>query len=145
VFLVLGLLGRAVAHTGSHRLPTAGSRVRARVKSCNVCGGQSGTGAGFLRVLRFVLPLIHPTNCSTIITIITQGWYSRPINGRSNSGLGSTPAPQINETTRVLVITGVQIAAQILRVPHGPLFEHNNGAHVQVYRHFKLNLLCCVT
>jgi hypothetical protein len=25
-----------------------------------VCGGQSGTGAGFLRVLRFPLPIIPP-------------------------------------------------------------------------------------
>jgi hypothetical protein len=43
--------------------------VRAQVKSCGICGGQSGTGAGFLPVLRFVRPLIHSTNCSTIITI----------------------------------------------------------------------------
>jgi hypothetical protein len=30
----------------------------------------------------------HSTNCSTIITMI-QTWYNRPINGCSNSGLGS--------------------------------------------------------
>jgi hypothetical protein len=28
--------------------------------ACGVCGGQSGTGAGFLRVLRFPLPNIPP-------------------------------------------------------------------------------------
>jgi hypothetical protein len=33
------------------------NRVRA---ACGVCGGQSGTGAGFLRVLRFPLPIIPP-------------------------------------------------------------------------------------
>jgi hypothetical protein len=37
-------------------LPTAAARVRVRA-ACGVCGGQSGTGAGFLRVLRFPLPL----------------------------------------------------------------------------------------
>jgi hypothetical protein len=40
-------------------LPTAAARVRVRA-ACRVCGGQSGTGAGFLRVLRFHLPIIPP-------------------------------------------------------------------------------------
>jgi hypothetical protein len=48
-------------------------RLQPRVKSCGICAGQSGTGAGFLPVLRFVLPLIHSTNCSTIITIYNPG------------------------------------------------------------------------
>jgi hypothetical protein len=38
-------------------LPTAAARVRVRT-ACGVCGRQSGTGAGFLRVLRFPLPII---------------------------------------------------------------------------------------
>jgi hypothetical protein len=40
-------------------LPTAAARVCVRA-ACGVCGGQSGTGAGFLRVLRFPLPIIPP-------------------------------------------------------------------------------------
>jgi hypothetical protein len=32
------------------------------IRSCGICGGQSGTGAGFLRVLRFPLPAIIPPN-----------------------------------------------------------------------------------
>jgi hypothetical protein len=40
-------------------LPTAAARVRVRA-ACGACGGQSGTGAGFLRVLRFPLPIIPP-------------------------------------------------------------------------------------
>jgi hypothetical protein len=42
-----------------HWLPTAAARVRIRA-ACGVCGGQTGTGAGFLRVLRFPLPIIPP-------------------------------------------------------------------------------------
>jgi hypothetical protein len=40
-------------------LPTAAARVGVQA-ACGVCGGQSGTGAGFLRVLRFPLPIIPP-------------------------------------------------------------------------------------
>jgi hypothetical protein len=42
-------------------LPTAAARVRVRA-ACGVCVGQSGTGVGFLRVLRFPLPIIPSTS-----------------------------------------------------------------------------------
>jgi hypothetical protein len=50
--------GRAVAQAFSRWLSTAAARVRARA-ACGVCGGQSGTGAGFLRVLRFPYQSFH--------------------------------------------------------------------------------------
>jgi hypothetical protein len=47
----------------SRRLLTAPARVRAPVKSCGICGRQSGTGVSFLKVLRFPVPiLIQPTS-----------------------------------------------------------------------------------
>jgi hypothetical protein len=54
------------------RLPTTVAWVR----SCGICG-QSGTGAGFLGVLKFPLPIIPPTapHSSSII----WGWYKRPV------------------------------------------------------------------
>jgi hypothetical protein len=51
-------LGRAVAEVVSRWLPTAAGQVQSRVWSSGICGGQSGVGAGFLRVLRFPLPFI---------------------------------------------------------------------------------------
>jgi hypothetical protein len=51
--------GRAVAQVVSRWLPTAAAWVHIRA-ACGVCGRQSGTGAGFLRVLRFPLPIIPP-------------------------------------------------------------------------------------
>jgi hypothetical protein len=54
--------GLAIAQTVSRWLPTAAAPVRARVWSGWICGGQSGAGAGFLRVLRFPLPIFIPPN-----------------------------------------------------------------------------------
>jgi hypothetical protein len=54
--------GRAIAQSVSRWLPTAAARVQTRVWSSGICGGQSGAGAGFLRVLRFPLPIFIPPN-----------------------------------------------------------------------------------
>jgi hypothetical protein len=40
-------------------------QVRSRVWSSGICGGQSGAGAGFLRVLRFPLPIFILPNSSS--------------------------------------------------------------------------------
>jgi hypothetical protein len=56
-------LGRAAAQAVSRWLPTAAARVRIRA-AYGFCGGQSGTEAGFLRVLRFPLPIIPPISPS---------------------------------------------------------------------------------
>jgi hypothetical protein len=68
--------GRAVAQAVRRWLPTAAARVRVRA-ACGVCGGQSGTGVGFLRVLRFFLPifpLISPSSYSPRAGTIGHWW-----------------------------------------------------------------------
>jgi hypothetical protein len=57
------------------RLPNAAARIRARVRSCGIYGGQNGTGVSFLRVLRFCLPIIIPPTAPHSSIIL--GWYSR--------------------------------------------------------------------
>jgi hypothetical protein len=52
--------GRAIAQAVSRWLPSAAARVRSQVMSCGICGGKRGTGAVFLRVLRFPLPILIP-------------------------------------------------------------------------------------
>jgi hypothetical protein len=54
--------GRAIAQAVSRWFPTAAARVRARLGSSGLYGGQSGSGAGFLRVFRFTLPIFIPPN-----------------------------------------------------------------------------------
>jgi hypothetical protein len=53
-------MGRAIAEAVSRWLPTAAARVQSQVLSSGICCGQSGAGAGFLRVLRFPLPIFIP-------------------------------------------------------------------------------------
>jgi hypothetical protein len=56
----LRLQGCAIAQAISCWLPTTADQVSAQVRSCGICGGQSGNGAGFLRVLWFPLPITPP-------------------------------------------------------------------------------------
>jgi hypothetical protein len=55
-----------MAEAISRWLPTAAAQVQSRVGSSGICGGQSGAGAGFLRVLRFPLPIFIPLNNSPL-------------------------------------------------------------------------------
>jgi hypothetical protein len=75
--------GRDIAQPVSCWLPMVAAQVRAKVRSCGICVdkvalvqvdlcGQSGTGAGFLRALRFLANL-HSTSCSTITIIYHLG------------------------------------------------------------------------
>jgi hypothetical protein len=64
--------GRAIAQAVSRWPPTAAVRGSRPGRHVEFCGGQSGAGAGFLRVLRFPLqslfaPPITPQSPSCII------------------------------------------------------------------------------
>jgi hypothetical protein len=70
--ILVGGLGCAIAQAVSRRLPTAAATVRSRVRSCGIYGERSGTGAGYLRVLRFPLPILIPPNAP--YSPIIRGW-----------------------------------------------------------------------
>jgi hypothetical protein len=87
------LMDRTVTHSASRYLLTEAAQVRGKVRSYGICGRQSGTGAGFLWVLRFPLPLIPPTAPYPSSSII-RCLYNRPNSGRRPSGLSLTPTPR---------------------------------------------------
>jgi hypothetical protein len=64
----------------SRRLPTTAGQFHSQVKSCGICGGQSGNGSGFLRVLRLPLTILIPP-CTPYSSTI-RGWYNGPISGQ---------------------------------------------------------------
>jgi hypothetical protein len=77
--LVSRRLGRAIAQAVSRWLATAAARVRSRVWSSGICGGQSSAGAGFIRVLPFPLPVLIPPTAphwSSIIRAASIGQKS---------------------------------------------------------------------
>jgi hypothetical protein len=84
------LSGRAIAQAVSRWLPTAAARVRARVWSCGICGGQNGAGAGFLGVLRFPLPIFIPPIAPQSPSSIIWGLYNRPEMAAVSGGLSPT-------------------------------------------------------
>jgi hypothetical protein len=92
-YFIEPILGRAIAQAVSRRLPTAAARVRSQVMSCGVCGGQSGTGAGFLRIPRFPLPILIPPTTPHSSSII-RGWYNSPNTGRRTKWNQSHPIPR---------------------------------------------------
>jgi hypothetical protein len=73
------VLGRAIAQAVSRWLTTTAARVRARVWSCGIFGGQSGARAFFLRVLRFPLPIFVPPITPQSPSSVIWGLYNRPV------------------------------------------------------------------
>jgi hypothetical protein len=59
---------------------------------CGICGGQSGTCAGSLRVIRFPLPILVPPTAPHSSSIIVDG-YNRPNTGRRTKWTQVSPRP----------------------------------------------------
>jgi hypothetical protein len=96
--------GRAIAQGVSRRLPTAAARVRAWVWSCGICGERSGAGTGFLRVLRFPLPIFIPPTAPQSPSSIIWDWHKRPIVVAVLSGLSLISLRRI-----IIIKTGVRM------------------------------------
>jgi hypothetical protein len=73
------------------------------VNECGICGRQSDTGAGSLRVLRFPMPICIP-RIAPQSSFNIWGWYKGPNSGRSTKRAQSHPTnkknPAIFETLK---------------------------------------------
>jgi hypothetical protein len=95
--------------TVSHWLPTLAAWVRAQAKSCGICDGQSGTGAGFLRVLQFPLPILIPSTAP--YSSIIRGWYNMPNSGPHTKLTQSHPT----QRTEALLVGNSQLRTALAR------------------------------
>jgi hypothetical protein len=75
---------RAMAQTVNGRPLTAEARVRARVGTCGVCGGQSGTGTDRYVSEFFGFSLSTPFHHGSPHSYIMRGINNRPAGGRSS-------------------------------------------------------------
>jgi hypothetical protein len=87
--------GRAKAQAVGRKFLTAEAWVRAQVSPCRICGGESGTGTSFLRVLWFfpvsiIPPLFH------IHSYIIWGMDKGPVRG---------PVPQRQQSHPIATVT----------------------------------------
>jgi hypothetical protein len=84
---------RDIAQAVSRQFPTSAGQVRGQVRSSRIYGGQSGTGAGFLRVLLSPLPILIPPTVPHLSSMI-RCWYNRPVSGRRTKWTQSHPTPR---------------------------------------------------
>jgi hypothetical protein len=86
---------RAKAQAVTRWLPTSTARVLARVWARGICGRKGGAGAGFLRVIRFPLPVFIPAIAPQSPSSLIWGWYNRPVVAAVPSGLRLTPLRKV--------------------------------------------------
>jgi hypothetical protein len=107
------------------------ARVRARVRSCVICGGQSDIGAGFLQALRFPLPIIPPT--ATHSSSIIRGWYNRPVVAsvivNSVLLLNYTPTILGVQSWREITSGGTRKKKSSIPLSYVSLFRNGNSPH----------------
>jgi hypothetical protein len=106
----------------SCRLLTAEAQVRAWVSTRGICGRQSVTGTGFLRVFRFSLVNIIPPWFFLLIYHLRM--YNRPLAGLS---LETQSHPSTWTTLVVCILYQKVCSLTVRRVPHWVKISSRSG------------------
>jgi hypothetical protein len=77
IIIIIIIIGRAMAQALSRRPLTTDARVRSRVSTCGICGGQSGTETGFPRQFHSTVAPLHGKTKKKLIIFIT-GLHNKP-------------------------------------------------------------------
>jgi hypothetical protein len=80
-------------YQASRWLPSAAAQFRAQVRSCGICGGQSGAGAGFLLVLWLPLPILIPPTVPHSSSIV-RDWCNSSNYGRRTKWIQVSSHPK---------------------------------------------------
>jgi hypothetical protein len=98
-------------------LPPRGARVRSEVRSCWICGGQSGIEAGFLLVLRFPLPILIPPTAPHSPSSFIRGWYNKSNSGRRTKWTQSHPTPRGGGSNNEFPVSNLTRCMRLLCCP----------------------------
>jgi hypothetical protein len=117
-------LGRAITQAVSSLLPTAAARVRAQVKSCGICGGQSGVWGRFSPSTSVSPANHHSTNFFSTITITYHpGLVQLTSSGRSTQSPTAQIKKKIKQVSKIVILQSVGADSRriinIAEVPHG--------------------------
>jgi hypothetical protein len=134
--------GRAIAQAFSRRLPTAAARVRARVRLCGIRGEQRGTGAGFLRVLRFHLPIRIPPIAVQSSRLSSEADTIGQTVAEIPSGLSLTPREKktIIRTDIYIIMLCTTLARSLLLIDNISIWSSRKAVFVFQPYDLKLNL-----
>jgi hypothetical protein len=99
---ILSYQRRAIAQAVSRWLPSR-RLVRVQVRSCGICGGQSGIGARFLRILRFLLPILIPPTLHIHHHLSSGAGTIGQLLADVPSGLSLTPPQETKKTNNIIL------------------------------------------
>jgi hypothetical protein len=74
--VALSIANGSIAQAVSRLISISATRVRSQLKSCRICGGQSGARAVLLQVLQLPLPVFIPPTASHSLVVLSSDAYS---------------------------------------------------------------------
>jgi hypothetical protein len=113
------------------------------VKPCRICGGQSGTGAGFLRVLRFPCQSFHrllhahhyPSSgtgtIDQIVADVPSGLSLTPPQETKQNNPGNCVLKHVRAHTRLYIYIYIYIYIHTHTHTHTHTYKQSTGLEIQ--------------